>query len=400
MDNEIWKHKYEKYKLKYLELNAMNGGGSTPNYMSLNSSYKPKTISCSTLNFLGMTEVIAFYYPNYDTKVDTLCGAGFFGNFYEHQTLTLFHMTGKQITVNNVETYFQASKVKDVSIVSIFEKYNNVSANRAFQLKKLDSNQVVNFYNRRSIQIPQVINVDKQLYNCIKYIGNLPGSIATMFEGLLLKFNDNKMMQILKNTGYAYLLEHNETINRDKVWSNNNDGTGSNLLGLLLMIIRQILFCVDDMNSQFSVSNKNSKIFTDLVTILVKCNANSNGKTPLYDDIYDNNIILWIDSISKTTACVNSSFSSFSSISSTSSTSSTSSSTPMCIGCKKKPTWNSQPGEYCSKKCRNRALGSNTNVPMCIGCKKKQTWNRQPGEYCSKKCRTKYLTSKHLLLFP
>ena len=271
MDSKIWNHKYQKYKSRYLELmDSMYGGNLTPNYISLNPSYKPKTIPCSTLNFLGMTEVIGFYYPNHDTKVDILCGAGFFGNFYEHQTLTLSHITGKHITVNNIETYFQASKVKDVSNVSIFEKYNNVSANRAFQLKQSDSNLVVNFYNKRYIQIPYTINADKQLYSCIKYIGILPGSIATMSEGLLLKFNDNKMMQILKNTGYTYLLEHNETVNRDKIWSNNNDGTGTNLLGLLLMLIRQIMFCVDDMNSQSNISNKNSKIFTDLVAILVK----------------------------------------------------------------------------------------------------------------------------------
>jgi len=76
-------------------------------------------------------------------------------------------------------------------------------------------------------------------------------------------------------------------------------------------------------------------------------------------------------------------------------------------GCNK-PTWNGQPGEYCSKGCRTddqanqfpsydspsyagethgpSYAGAQRDICMKPGCSK-PTWNGQPGEYCSKACR-------------
>ena len=60
-----------------------------------------------------------------------------------------------------------------------------------------------------------------------------------MFEILLAKFRQNpKLGKILCETGDAFLIEHSY---RDNRWSNNGDGTGSNILGLLLMKVRYII---------------------------------------------------------------------------------------------------------------------------------------------------------------
>ena len=49
------------------------------------------------------------------------------------------------------------------------------------------------------------------------------------------------MAEALKATGDAFLLEHNSVQGRDGVWSDNNDGTGQNWLGLQLMLVRDRL---------------------------------------------------------------------------------------------------------------------------------------------------------------
>ena len=44
-----------------------------------------------------------------------------------------------------------------------------------------------------------------------------------------------------RRSGDTYLLEHNAATGRDKIWSNNNDGEGTNWLGLQLMVVRDRL---------------------------------------------------------------------------------------------------------------------------------------------------------------
>ena len=69
-----------------------------------------------------------------------------------------------------------------------------------------------------------------------KKIKLLPGNVATMFECLYEKFmNNTDMYNNLIGTSNAFLLEHNEVEERDYIWSNNNNGHVSNLLGLLLI---------------------------------------------------------------------------------------------------------------------------------------------------------------------
>jgi flagellar motor protein MotB len=72
------------------------------------------------------------------------------------------------------------------------------------------------------------------------------GNWQGMLQVLRAKFTSrsesaNMMALMLKQTGDHFLLEHNSVPDRDKVWSNNSDGTGTNWLGLQLMIIRDEL---------------------------------------------------------------------------------------------------------------------------------------------------------------
>lgn len=69
-----------------------------------------------------------------------------------------------------------------------------------------------------------------------------------MWEVLKEKFNKNPdLQQLLRATAGAYLLEHNEAP-RDNYWSDNADGTGKNMLGRMLMALRDGKGCppVDD----------------------------------------------------------------------------------------------------------------------------------------------------------
>lgn len=62
-----------------------------------------------------------------------------------------------------------------------------------------------------------------------------------MWEILEAKFQQNpEIMQWLMETSGAYLLEHNEA-SRDNYWSDNHDGSGKNMLGKMLMAIRDQL---------------------------------------------------------------------------------------------------------------------------------------------------------------
>ena len=152
---------------------------------------------------------------------------------------------------------------------------------------------------------------------------------STMKEILTAKFQDFDLRTALAQTGSAYIIEHNERKGRDTFWSDDFDGTGQNVLGQILMEIR-----------------------TDLCGIA----------QPLHCPAEYDNIIKSKPFPSAQNNC------------------------PTCLkpGCSR-PTWNGQPGEFCSFTCRN---GSSQQGPTCLkpGCNK-LTWNGQPGEYCSFTCR-------------
>lgn len=60
-----------------------------------------------------------------------------------------------------------------------------------------------------------------------------------MWEILQAKFSQNKEFRdLLRDTEGAYLLEHNNRKGKDAHWSDDHDGSGENLLGKMLMAIR------------------------------------------------------------------------------------------------------------------------------------------------------------------
>jgi len=69
------------------------------------------------------------------------------------------------------------------------------------------------------------------------YGGNWQGMLAVLRE----KFKVASMKKGLIDTGDHFLVEHNSVPNRDLVWSDNCDGSGTNWLGLQLMVIRDEL---------------------------------------------------------------------------------------------------------------------------------------------------------------
>mgnify|MGYP003691392609 CR=1 FL=1 len=60
-----------------------------------------------------------------------------------------------------------------------------------------------------------------------------------MLQGLTLKFTQNQdLRQKLLDTGNRDLIEHTE---KDKYWGDGKDGSGKNMLGKLLMKVREEL---------------------------------------------------------------------------------------------------------------------------------------------------------------
>ena len=62
-----------------------------------------------------------------------------------------------------------------------------------------------------------------------------------MLAVLRAKFQDPELAQKLLRTGNAFLLEHSSHPGKECVWSDGFDGSGSNWLGLQLMMVRALL---------------------------------------------------------------------------------------------------------------------------------------------------------------
>lgn len=154
--------------------------------------------------------VVAFYYPGVNSACDNLCRAPFLGNFWSLLPETL-SLDGHNFT--NAEAAFQALKHWDH--VTEFE---SATGEQAFQLKR----QYYKFADR-------------------SYHG-FGSNWAGMLAVLRAKFKSpgNFATQLLA-TGDSFLLEHNDREGRDKTWSNNKIGDGSNWLGMQLMLIRDEL---------------------------------------------------------------------------------------------------------------------------------------------------------------
>lgn len=161
--------------------------------------------SDTTINFLCDVDtknlgMLAFYYPGRETEADKRCYSKFLGNFYESPVL----INGERYRC--AEAAYQASKI-DATLRVQFAEYNGTQA----------------FIASRKMK-------------CKMYTPEQAWS--TMFTILDAKFKHPQLALMLDATKNTFLLEHNERVGRDIRWSNNGNGTGSNWLGLQLMILR------------------------------------------------------------------------------------------------------------------------------------------------------------------
>ena len=167
------------------------------------------------------SDVIAFYYPGRLTHVDQLCSASIFGNF--HESPFSMQIQGKWNTFNNAEAAYQSLKY-------------NVPTKNFSQLK---TGAQAFAYKRKLDKTPHVRDPTFHGFG---------SSWKAMHAVLEAKFVDRQLGDRLCETDGSFLLEHCEVKGRDVIWSNDNDGQGTNWLGLLLMIVRNSLLSRDNMH--------------------------------------------------------------------------------------------------------------------------------------------------------
>ena len=145
-------------------------------------------------------KLFGFFYPGRSTAIDKLCNANFLSNFWQS------HIVADTVTFKCAEAAYQASKYP----LEIRKQFSNCDGNEAF---------------RQSRQIKCQMYTPQEAWTNMMYI-------------LEQKFSNQELANKLLDTGDAFLLEHNNDVGIDSRWSDNGNGTGSNWLGLQLMIIR------------------------------------------------------------------------------------------------------------------------------------------------------------------
>ena len=166
---------------------------------------KPKTVSIGGVTY----RLMAFYYPDHNMPWDVVYQGQFLTNFYPAKFS--FTHNGKTGSFDCAEAAFQALKWWNTPG---WKQFEGISGSAAFTTKK-------------------------GLHNPDHSYAGFGSGEAAMTAVLTEKFNDPDLQKGLLATGDAYLLEHNEATGRDPGgWSDNNDGTGSNLLGKTLMNVR------------------------------------------------------------------------------------------------------------------------------------------------------------------
>jgi hypothetical protein len=172
------------------------------------------------------TGVLGFYYPGHEEPCDKLCGGGFMGNFWElgkGQLRITAPDYASAVTFSNTEAAYQALKFWPLA-----DRFAPLSGHGAFQLKRQLAGQ--------------------EDYSC----GGYGNTWSAMMAVLRVKFSIATMADALLRTEDAFLLEHNSIEGRDKVWSDNCKGDGTNWLGLQLMLIRDQLSGKNDWTQYIS----------------------------------------------------------------------------------------------------------------------------------------------------
>jgi len=158
--------------------------------------------------------LLAFSHPGHDEPWDDLCGSGFLGSSYDlgDGALTL-EAQGIKRKFKNAEAAFRA-----LQFWAVGDEFTNLDGEEAMK-KKQDLCGHENF----------------------EYAG-YGNKWKGMFAVLQSKFKSGtKYDKALEQTGDAFLLFHNGSQSKDcdsLIWSDGNDGEGSNWLGMQLMLIR------------------------------------------------------------------------------------------------------------------------------------------------------------------
>ncbi|MBK7428271.1 MAG: NADAR family protein [Saprospiraceae bacterium] len=172
-------------------------------------------INGKTYDYLG------FYFPGNNTDWDDVYGVPYFGNFWPLSFEVGLKGSAKY-RFHTAEAAYQASKWwNNNQIVQAFEAA--IDGDAAFHLKNND-------------------------YKSTPFDGEYGGYSTgeeAMFEILKCKFSDDhpELKAALGASGNAYLLEHGAILkHQDMVWSDGNNGRGTNHLGLCLMEVREFYF--------------------------------------------------------------------------------------------------------------------------------------------------------------
>ena len=236
--------------------------------------------------------VIPFYYPGENTSYDKAYDSGYLGNFYKldreimlcyckDELNSLYEeikkdprhseMTDKEFN-NMILTKANTDESGFLKLFNIY-KFNNVEA--AFQAAKYIPSEASKFTAFTGAEAVAKIKTDqKKDRPGYKYIillyrdehgkysfpydnnKNIVNNYTIMKYLLKQKFKDKKLADKLMETSGKFLLEHKRSLNPDpkkaeKTWSDNNDGTGENWLGFLLMFLRfELLLSKKDKDKQ------------------------------------------------------------------------------------------------------------------------------------------------------
>jgi len=174
---------------------------------------KPKPIPCEhDLARDGRRDhgICAFYFPQAETEWDKVCGCAFLGNFYPASVR--LRIKGTAYDFRNAEAAFQALKYPESA-----DRFEHCDGAAAFRLRSALGDRADRTYSGHG------------------------SNWKAMRAVLNAKFQDKTLGDALVATGDAFLLEHNACIGRDEFWSDNGDGSGRNMLGLQLMLLREKL---------------------------------------------------------------------------------------------------------------------------------------------------------------
>ena len=224
--------------------------------------------------------IIPFYYPGMNTSYDDAFKSGYLGNFYELKKDSIFLFYYTYHDPPTLKEFIDQNKIDyiiKIAPTTEFDKYftkyffNNVEA--AFQASKysyhwaakfqdLNGNEALDkgiFYNnelkKRGYKPDKMRPGYDQIlllyFNPIKQQGeetkfsilyeNIINNYTIMRYLLKQKFNDPILAEKLMSTSGKFLLEHKRSYNsekHEKTWSDNNNGTGQNWLGFVLMFLR------------------------------------------------------------------------------------------------------------------------------------------------------------------